>query len=45
MPHPVYGVNHFVCVLNPTDATFDTIKPFLAEAHAIAVKRAQPRHP
>jgi len=43
MPHPVYGPNHFVCVLNPSDATFDAIKPLLKEAHEIAVKRAQPR--
>jgi hypothetical protein len=40
MPHPVYGANHFVCVLNPTEATFESIKPLLAEAHQIAVRRA-----
>lgn len=43
MPHPVYGKNHFVCVLNPSDPTFETLKPLLAEAYEIAVKRAQPR--
>ena len=41
MPHPVYGRNHFVCVLNPSAATFESIKPLLAEAHQIAVRRAQ----
>jgi Family of unknown function (DUF6194) len=40
MPHPVYGVNRFVCVLNPSDETFETIKPLLAEAYAIAERRA-----
>lgn len=41
MPHPVYGRNHFACVLNPTASTFETVKPLLAEAYEIAVKRAQ----
>jgi len=40
MPHPVYGPNHWVCVLNPSEATFERVKPLLAEAHAIAVRRA-----
>ena len=43
MPHPVYGINHFVCVLNPSDETFESVKPLLSEAYAIAVRRAQPR--
>ncbi len=43
MPHPVYGRNHFVCVLNPSHSTFESIKPLLKEAYEIAVKRAQPR--
>ena len=40
MPHPLYGVNHFVCVLNPGDETFAAVKPLLAEAYSIAVRRA-----
>ena len=43
MPHPVYGTNHWLCVLNPTAATFERLKPLLAEAYEIAVRRAQPR--
>ena len=43
MPHPVYGPNLWVCVLNPSDATFDSIKPLLAEGHGLAVKRYRPR--
>jgi hypothetical protein len=39
MPHPVYGGNHWVCVLNPSESTFDAVRPLLAEAHDIAVKR------
>jgi hypothetical protein len=43
LPHPVYGPNHWVCVVNPSDATFESIKPLLSEAHAIAVRRADRR--
>jgi hypothetical protein len=43
MPHPVYGPNHFVCVLNPRDSTFDAVRPLLKEAYEIAVRRAGPR--
>ena len=39
MPHPVYGRNHWVCVLNPSEATLDRLKPLLAEAYDRAVKR------
>jgi Family of unknown function (DUF6194) len=45
MPHPVYAGHHFVCVLNPSDATFESLKPLLDEAYGIAVRRAQPRSP
>ena len=41
MPHPVYGRNHWACVLNPCDATFEQLKPLLAEAY----ERAATRHP
>lgn len=39
MPHPIYGRNHWVCVLNPTEATFKKAEPLLAEAYEIAVRR------
>jgi|SRR5579864_1591036 len=39
MPHPIYGRNHWVCVLNPSDGTFEKLKPLLAEAYGIAVSR------
>jgi len=43
MPHPVYAQYHFVCVLNPSDATFDKLKPLIDEAYRIAVHRVQGR--
>lgn len=33
MPHPVYGNMFWICVLNPSDATFQKVKPLLAEAY------------
>jgi hypothetical protein len=39
MPHPVYAPQSWVCVLNPSDATFEAVRPLLAEAHDLAVRR------
>ena len=39
MPHPVYGRNHWVCVLNPNEATFEELKPLLQEAYRRSVER------
>jgi hypothetical protein len=39
MPHPVYAPQSWISVLNPSDATFETLKPYLQEAYDIAVKR------
>ncbi len=38
-PHPVYGWMSWVCVLNPSTATFDTIKPLLSEAYGLAADK------
>ena len=35
MPHPVYGRQHWLCVLNPSETTFDSLKPALAEGYEI----------
>jgi len=43
MPHPDYAAQNFVCVLNPSDATMDTVRALLAEAYDLAVRR-QPKH-
>lgn len=39
IPHPVYGAQHWVSVLNPSAETFETVKPLLAEAYTRAVSR------
>ena len=39
MPHPVYASQSWVCVLNPSVETFESIKPLLAEAYSSAVAR------
>jgi hypothetical protein len=45
MPHPVYGQMHWVCVLSPSDATFEAARPLLAEAHALAARRYAGQQP
>ncbi|WP_437801066.1 DUF6194 family protein [Sorangium sp. So ce693] len=39
LPHPVYAPQSWVCVLNPSEATFEAVRPLLAEAHQLAVSR------
>jgi hypothetical protein len=40
LPHPVYGRQLWVCILNPSAATFEkVVMPLLTEAHAIGVQR------
>ena len=39
MPHPEYGKVYWVCVLNPSEGTFERIKPLLAEAYELAAKK------
>ena len=39
MPHPVYAPQSYVCVLNPSPATFEAVKPLLAEAYSRAANR------
>jgi hypothetical protein len=39
MPHPVYGRMYWVCVLNPSAATFETLRPLLAEAYDVITGR------
>ena len=44
LPHPVYGRQHWVCVLNPSEATFESaVRPLLAEAYQVAVDRQERR--
>lgn len=39
MPHPVYAAQSFISVLNPSDKRFAQVKPLLAEAYGLAVRR------
>jgi hypothetical protein len=40
MPHPVYGRQYWVCVLNPSAATFQTVvQSLLAEAYDRDVRK------
>ena len=39
MPHPDYAPQSWICVLSPSDATFQQGQHFLAEAYGIAARR------
>jgi len=39
MPHPEYAQQSFICVLAPSEATFERVRALLAEAYDIAVRR------
>ena len=43
MPHPDYAAQSWLCVLNPSETTFQTLRPLLNEAFELAVKRATRR--
>jgi hypothetical protein len=43
LPHPVYARMSWVCVLSPSPATFERVKPLLAEAYGLARRRAAGR--
>jgi uncharacterized protein DUF6194 len=44
MPHPVYGRMLWVCVLNPSDETFETkVRQLLAEAYDLTVSKHKRR--
>ncbi len=44
MPHPDYEPQSFVCVLSPSEATFEKVRLLLAEAYEIAVRRYTSRN-
>jgi hypothetical protein len=39
MPHPVYAKQAYVCILNPDQDRFASIKPLLAEAYTMVATR------
>lgn len=44
MPHPDYSPQSFICVLSPSEETFERIRPLLAEAYDIAARRFNRRN-
>ncbi len=36
MPHPDYAAQNWICVFSPSQATWDRVRTFLAEAHELA---------
>ena len=38
MPHPIYAAQHWVCVVNPGEATRESVRTLLAEAHGFAAR-------
>jgi hypothetical protein len=44
MPHPEYAAQSWLCVLAPSDGTFERdVKPLLDEAHRLAKHRYERR--
>ncbi|HUR61653.1 MAG TPA: DUF6194 family protein [Candidatus Thermoplasmatota archaeon] len=39
LPHPIYAAMGWVCVVQPSPATWEQAKPMLAEAYALANQR------
>ncbi len=39
MPHPHYAAQHFICVLSPSETTWQKLREFLNEAYEIAARR------
>ncbi|WP_433260156.1 DUF6194 family protein [Actinosynnema sp. CS-041913] len=39
MPHPTYAAQHWVCVVSPGSATFEALRPLLAEAYEFSVRK------
>jgi hypothetical protein len=39
LPHPVYASQYWVCVLSPSAATFESLRPLLAEAYELALRK------
>ncbi len=42
LPHPVYAYLAWACVVSPSAATLETMKPLLARAYALAQARYRP---
>ena len=45
MPHPLYGQMFWVCILNPSEASWPNVQGLLAEAHELSRRRLAKRSP
>lgn len=43
MPHPVYAWMGWVCILNPTEQSFEELKPLIQEAYEYAKEKFKKR--
>jgi hypothetical protein len=43
MPHPVYGKMSWLCVLNPSPETFQSLRPLLQESYDLQAHRSARR--
>ncbi len=43
LPHPVYSWMAWMCVLNPSEQTFEKLKPFIKEAYEYAKEKFKKR--
>lgn len=43
LPHPVYAWMSWVCALNPSDTTFERLKPLIKEAYEYAKEKYSKR--
>jgi hypothetical protein len=39
MPHPIYASQYWVCIVNPGEASWNTVLDLLAEAHEFAARK------
>ena len=44
MPHPEYAKQNFICVLSPSETTFERVRVLLAEAYDIGARRFKRRN-
>ncbi len=43
LPHPVYAWMAWICVLNPSERTFEELKPYIQEAYEYAKEKFKKR--
>jgi hypothetical protein len=43
MPHPVYAWMGWICALTPSEATFESLKPYILESYEYAKEKFKKR--